>query len=87
MLFVSISSVVCSYLTCTACVTKILKTHTVQEIFVYIENTLISVKYKLQVNVTETFLQCTGGISNNCLNNIFNVGNIVEENNDISNTN
>ena len=49
-LCVSISRVVCSYLTCTACVMQALKAHTVNEIVIYIKNKLISVKCKLQVN-------------------------------------
>ena len=49
-LFVSICGVVCSYLTCTVCETQARKALTVNEIFVYIENKMISVKFKLQVN-------------------------------------
>ena len=49
-LFVSICGVVCSYLTCTVCETKTRKALTVNKIFLYIENKMISVKFKLQVN-------------------------------------
>ena len=31
----------------------------------------------------ETFLQFTGGIINNCLNNIFNAGNTIDGNNEL----
>ena len=31
----------------------------------------------------ETFLQFTGGISNNCLNNILSIGNAIDENNEL----
>ena len=45
-MFVSISSVICSYLSCTALVTQTPKAHTVNNI----ENMMISVKFKLQTN-------------------------------------
>ena len=32
----------------------------------------------------ETFLQFTDGVTNNCLNNIFNAGNTIDGNNELS---
>ena len=49
-MFVSVSSVVCVYLSYTALASQTLKAHTVNKMLLYIENMLISVKFKLQTN-------------------------------------